>query len=173
MKTLLTLIILAIFGFTGASAGAAPLTSGVDVLVLTNPGNKVAYKGKTDVRGSFSTGKLDEGAYVVQFNSTNAAALKGQQFSIAAVGGKRAVTATAVAGEKFGAGGVAMRVEVAAGSRLTGQVALGEVAAADGVRSASAVPRARDRSSDFLRRNQELSGQGAALPNGVVRPTGR
>lgn len=169
MKTSWLLSIL-ILGFAGGVTLAAPSTNGLDVLVLTDPGNKVVFKGKTDARGSFNTGKLEAGNYVVQFNATNAKGLTGNLFSIAAVGGKRAVTATAVAGEKFSGGGVAMRVQVAGGSRLAGQVAVGDLAAVENVRAAAEIPRAKARSSEFLGRNQDLSGQGAAPAGGDIRP---
>jgi len=71
-----------------------------------------------------------------------------------------------------------MKVEVASGTRLTGQVAAGDLAAAEGVNVAQAAnvqgrANAKGRGTDSLRRIQDLSGQGAALPNGVVRPTER
>lgn len=169
MKTFRWLSI-ALLGFTGAVAQASPGTSGLDVLVVTDPGNKVVFKGKTDGRGSFRTGKLEAGNYVLQFNSATAKGLKGNLYSIAAVGGKRAVTATAVAGAKFAAGGIAMRVEVAGGSRLAGQVAAGDLAAVENVKAAVDAPKSKGRSAESLGRTQDLSGQGSAPLGGNIRP---
>lgn len=162
-----------IFGLSSAAALAAPAPKQFDVIVVTEPGGKVVFKGETDGRGSFSTGKLEAGDYVLQFKAAKTAGLERVLYSIAAVGGKRAVTARAVAGEKFAGGGVALRVQVAGGSRLAGRVAQGDLDAVQDVQAAAAAPKTKAQSSEFLRRNQELSGQGAAIPNGVVRPTGR
>ena len=154
-----------------ALGGAGPKE--FDVLVTTDPGGKVIFKGKTDGRGNFTTGKLDAGNYVIQFKAESAAAVADARYSIAAAGGKKAVTATAVAGEKFARGGVAMRVQVADGSPLAGQVVKGDLEALEPVQAASRVPKAKSYSAEALRKTQEFSGQGAARPDGVVRPTGR
>ncbi len=161
-------VLISSLSFLGALA--APLPAALDVLV-TNPGGKVVFKGKTDGSGSFITGKLAAGDYVVQFKAGG----KGPTgiFSIAAVGGQRAVTATAVAGQKFAGGGVAMRVQVAENSRLTGQVAAGDLTAVQDVKNAAEVPRSKTNSSDFLRRNQDGSGQGAASMNSGAKPSGQ
>ena len=171
MKTLLRGIVLVLLA-CGVSAKAAGNPAGIDILVVKEPGGATAFKGKTGAAGSFATAPLDAGSYVVQFKS---AALKGNQYSIAAVGGKRAVTAAGVPGEKFSGGGIAMKVEVAGGSRLTGQVAVGDTAAIDGVRSATTEARQRGGrdNTDSLRRMQDLGGQGAAKADGSVgRSTG-
>ena len=171
MKTLMSGVALVLLA-CGLSASAAGNPAGIDVLVVKEAGGATAYKGKTGAAGSFATAPLDAGSYVVQFKST---ALKGDQYSIAAVGGKRAVTAAGVAGEKFSGGGVAMKVEVAGGSRLTGQVAVGDTAAVDGVRSAGTEARQRGGRGnlDSVRRMQDMGGQGAARADGSVgRSTG-
>lgn len=161
--------------FSAAWAPAAPSPSGIEVLVVKDPGAAVVFKGKTGSSGEFATGNLEAGNYIVQFTS-GSSALKGNQYSIAAVGGQKAVTANAVAGEKFGGGGVAMRVAVAAQSKLTGQVAAGATAAAENVGAARREGTARSRqggNTDSVRRLQDLSGQGAATNTSNARPSGR
>ena len=87
-----------------------------------DPAGKVAFKGATNTSGTFATGNLGAGNYVVQFNSSNAA-VKGQQYTLVVSAGKKKVSANAVAGDKLTAGGVAMKIDVAAGLKITGQVA--------------------------------------------------
>ncbi|MDP9098723.1 MAG: carboxypeptidase-like regulatory domain-containing protein [Verrucomicrobiota bacterium] len=98
-------------------SGAVPA---VNVSVSDASGN-AAYKGTTNASGTFGTAKLKPGNYVVQFNS-NSAELKGNKYAVVVSAGKKKVAAD-VAGEKFAGGGVAMKVDVAAGSNITGQVA--------------------------------------------------
>lgn len=160
---------------SGVAAQTLTNPSGIEVLVVKDPGGAVAFKGKTGPGGEFATGSLEAGNYVIQFTSKNSAALKGNQYSIAAVGGQKAVTANAVAGEKFGGGGVAMKVAVAAHSKLTGQVVAGATAAAEMVGSAKqeGSRRVRNRSSsESLGRMQDLGGQGAATLQGGANPNG-
>jgi hypothetical protein len=83
---------------------------------------KVEFKGLTNTNGVFETAKLQPGAYVVQFNSKSAAT-KGNQYLMVVSAGKKKVVATGVAGGKFNGGGVAMRVNVASGLKITGQIA--------------------------------------------------
>lgn len=154
-------------------AQAAPNPSGIAVLVVKDPGGAAVFKGKTGSGGEFATGSLEAGNYIVQFTS-GAAALKGNQYSIAAVGGQKAVTANAVAGEKFGGGGVAMRVAVAARSRLTGQVVAGATAATENVAAAKREGNVRPGgNNDLIRRVQDLGSQGAATNTSNANPSGR
>ena len=83
---------------------------------------KVGFKGATDTNGVFTTPNLQPGNYVVQFNAKNAAA-KGNQYLMVISAGKKKVIATDVSGEKFSGGGVAMRINVGAGLKITGQIA--------------------------------------------------
>ena len=155
-------------------ASAAQNPSGIEVLVVKDPGGAAVFKGKTGSGGAFATGPLEAGNYIVQFTSRSSA-LKGGQYSIAAVGGQKAVTANAVAGEKFGGGGVAMKVAVAARSKLTGQVVAGATAAMENVGAAKREGTARSRQGnpDSLRRMQDLGGQGAATNTSEAKPSGR
>ena len=126
---LLSLLLFLISPGYGATAPSMNVT-------VSNASGKVAYKGATNANGTFATGNLEAGNYVVEFNSKSAA-VKGSKFGIAVSAGKNTVSADAVAGEKFAANGVAMKVAVAAGTKISGQVTSG-LAATKAVASASA-----------------------------------
>jgi len=83
---------------------------------------KVGFKGAMDAKGSFATANLQPGQYVVQFNTKSAAA-KGNQYLLVVSAGSKKVIATGVSGETFIGGGVAMRVSVGSGMKISGQVA--------------------------------------------------
>jgi hypothetical protein len=115
-KILRNLILaIAICGATAVYAATPPLN-----VIVTNSG-KTSFKGQTDSKGVFATGKLAPGQYTVQFNS-DSAALKGKQYVLVVSAGTKKVSADC-AGEKFARGGVAVKVDVAAGLNITGQVA--------------------------------------------------
>lgn len=109
--------------FVGLIIGAASMAYGavppMNVIVADSSG-KAAYKGATDSKGTFATGKLQAGGYVVQFNSKTAP--KGN-YALVVSAGKKKVMANAVSGERFTKGGVAMKIDVGAGLNITGQVA--------------------------------------------------
>lgn len=125
MKNLFAKLLLpvAICATAIALAGAAvpPMT------VLVTKDGKVAYKGTTNASGTFSTGKLEPGNYIVQFNSS---AVKTGQMGIVISAGKKKVTADSVAGDKLAKGGVAMKLDVGAGLNITGQVVNGPIGGA-------------------------------------------
>jgi hypothetical protein len=98
--------------------GAVP---GMTVTV-SDANGKAAFKGTTDASGAFTTANLKSGNYVVQFNS-DSGAMNGKYYALVVSAGKKKVSATAVPGEKFAGGGVAMRVDVGTGLNITGQVA--------------------------------------------------
>jgi hypothetical protein len=106
-----------------AAAMASAAAPAISVCVSDSNG-KVAFKGVTYVNAPFVTGDLAPGNYVVQFNSTRAA-LNGHQYLLVVSAGKTKVVANSVAAEQFDQGGVALRVRVGAGSKISGQVALG------------------------------------------------
>jgi hypothetical protein len=112
-NTLLTLVVSAASVTYGGVAA-------INVTVSDSSG-KAAYKGATDGNGTFATGKLQPGGYVVQFNSKSAP--KGAKYAMVVSAGKKKVTASAVEAEKLAAGGVAMKIDVGAGLNITGQVA--------------------------------------------------
>jgi hypothetical protein len=113
-RLLFSVLILA----AGTAFGAVP---SIKVTVF-DAGSKVAFKGAIDGSGTFSTGNLKAGSYVVQFNAPNAT-VKGNQYLLVVSAGSKKVSADGVAGEKFLGGGVAMRVEVGSGLKIMGQVA--------------------------------------------------
>ena len=113
-----------------ANAATPPMS------VTVSKGDKVVYNGSTNASGVFSTTKLEPGDYVVQFNSKSAAAVNNEQFTLVVSAGKKKVSADTVAGEKFTAGGVAMRVPVVNGTNITGQVVSSKDAAAAQANSA-------------------------------------
>jgi hypothetical protein len=98
--------------------GAVPSVS----VTVSDAGGKAAFKGTTDASGAFATANLKPGSYVVQFNSSSAA-LKGKYYALVVSAGTKKVSANAVAGEKFGGGGVAMKVDVGSGLNINGLVA--------------------------------------------------
>jgi hypothetical protein len=102
-----------------ASAGYGAVPQ-IKVTVADSSG-KAAYKGATNAQGVFATGTLKAGSYVVQFSSNNAP--KGSQYAFVVSAGKKKVTANAIAAEKLAGGGVAMKIDVAQGLNITGQVA--------------------------------------------------
>lgn len=100
----------------------AVAASGPTINVTVSTGDKVVYKSKLNADGTFSTGKLAAGSYVVQFNGSGPG-FRGNQYSLLASAGKARVAADAVPGEKFGGAGVAMRINVRTGTHISGQVA--------------------------------------------------
>ncbi len=141
--------------FASLAFAASP---SIDVTVSDASG-KVAYKGKVGGTGTFATGKLQPGNYVVQFNSQS---LRGDQALVVSAGNKK-VNATSVAASQFQGGGVAMRIEVAKGLNITGQVA----AVATGM-VAGSNRRAHDASVDAVRAIQDHAGVGDIKPLGTT-----
>ena len=97
-------------------------------VIVSDASGKVAFKGATNGNATFATSNLAPGNYVVQFQSRNEA-LKGNQYLLVVSAGRKKVIADAVPGEKFHGGGVAMRVTVESGLRITGQVATDQTTA--------------------------------------------
>lgn len=91
-------------------------------VTVTNAAGKVAYKGTISSDGSFATGNLEPGNYVVQFDAKGKIA-KGAKFALSATAGKYNVSSDSVEGGKFVDSGVAMRISVAGKTKITGQVA--------------------------------------------------
>jgi hypothetical protein len=100
-----------------ANGGIAPIN-----VTVSEASGKLAFRGATKNDGGFATDKLQPGKYVVQFSSKNSA-LKAGHYSIVVAAGSKKVVANGVAGEKFLAGGVAMKVDVGSNLNITGQVA--------------------------------------------------
>ena len=134
------------FGLCLFLVAASVAQAGVPSMNVTvsDSSGKAAFRGATKADGGFATATLQPGNYVVQFTTKNSA-LKGDQYSILVVAGKKKVVANAVAGDRFLGGGVAMKVEVGAGLNITGQVWAGTTAnntQGDGLR------RTQDRAQD-------------------------
>ena len=98
-------------------------------VTVAREGGAVVGKAKLDAGGSFSTGTLQPGAYTILFQAKPTAALKGGQFSLRVRAGKQRVDASGVAGEKFVAGGVGMRLQVKEAAKMSGDVTSGLFAA--------------------------------------------
>jgi len=118
MKNILRFVPIAVF-FIAISIvyGAVPALN----VTVSDASGKAAFKGATNTDGTFATTNLKPGNYVVQLNSTNSA-LKGNQYAVVISAGKKKVSANAVPGETFAAGGVAMKIDVGASVNITGQV---------------------------------------------------
>lgn len=105
------------------AASVQARVGGMDVTVSDSAG-RLAYRGQTDADGTFSTGRIAPGKYVVQLNARDASVRDGE-YAIVVGAGRHKVVADSVAGEKFVRGGVAMRVKAPGGTRISGQVAEG------------------------------------------------
>jgi hypothetical protein len=116
MKTVLRSVVIGMLAVVASVAfGAIPT---INVTVLNSSG-KTLFKGATDGKGTFATGKLQPGEYVVQFNSKSAP--KTSRYALIASAGKEKVVANGIAGEKLIAG-VAVTIQVGPGLSVTGQV---------------------------------------------------
>ena len=104
-------------GIASVAFGAVPSMN----VTVSDSSGKATYKGATDTKGSFATGTLKPGGYVVQLNSKSAP--KGAKYAVVVSAGKKKVTANAIDAEKLAGGGVAMKIDVGAGLNITGQVA--------------------------------------------------
>jgi hypothetical protein len=118
MKTIArSFVVSLIAAAASVASGAVPV---INVTVADSSG-KAAYKGATDGKGTFATGKLQPGGYVVHFSSKSAP--KGSKYALVISAGTKKVMANAVEAEKLAGGGAAMKIDVAAGLNITGQVA--------------------------------------------------
>ena len=113
---------------------ASTVRGGIPPLQVTvfDAAERVAFQGPLGSDGSFATGSLPPGKYVVQFKTKNSAA-KNNLHLLVVSAGKKKVIAAAVPGQKFTAGGVAMRVDVGSSSRISGQVAQEDAVTGQGV----------------------------------------
>lgn len=91
-------------------------------VTVTGANSKVAFHGLTKADGTFATGKLPPGHYVVFFHSESSS-MKGDQYLVAVSSGKKMLISNALSGEKFGAGGIAVKMDVGTEKKITGQVA--------------------------------------------------
>jgi hypothetical protein len=119
MKNILSTAVVGLIIAGGSFALAAVPEMRVTV---SDANGYAAYRGATDSAGSFATGSLKPGHYVVQFNAKRHD-VEGNNYALVVSAGRKKVVADAVAGNKFAGGGVAMRIEVAGGGSIAGQVA--------------------------------------------------
>jgi hypothetical protein len=113
---------IAVVGWVVAAVSFASAAVPEMRVTVSDASGHAAYKGATDSQGSFGTGSLKPGRYVVQFNAKRND-VEGSSYALVVSAGKKRVVASAVAGEKFAGGGVAMRIEVGGGANIVGQVA--------------------------------------------------
>lgn len=115
MKTVHRSLLIGIFAVAATAWGAMPQ---INVTVLNSSG-KTTFKGATNANGTFASGKLEPGEYVVQFNSKSAP--KTSRYALVASAGKEKVVANGIPGEKLVAG-VAVTIRVGSGLNVTAQI---------------------------------------------------
>ncbi|HEV2805575.1 MAG TPA: T9SS type A sorting domain-containing protein [Chthoniobacterales bacterium] len=162
MKNLVSTLGVCLFLIAAAAAnGGMPSVS----VMVSDAAGKLAYKGATKSDGGFATEKLQPGNYVVQLNSKNSS-LKSGHYSIIVAAGKKKVVANSVAGEKFLAGGVALRVDVGAGLGIVGQVFAGPLPTDTAQRDS--VRKMQDRAQDS--HQQGFRESTSNVPDKMFRP---
>jgi hypothetical protein len=119
MKNILSTVVIGCVMAAGSFAYAAVPEMRV---IVSDASGYAAYKGTTDSKGTFVTGTLKPGQYVVQFHAKRND-VEGNNYALVVSAGTKKVVASAVAGEKFAGGGVAMRIEVPGGAKMAGLVA--------------------------------------------------
>ena len=124
MNTTLRLGVFAITFFLVCAVGRAAGVPGVEITVKQSAGGKTMKQVKTNASGNFVIGALPPGAYTLEFRAKNSPELKKQAVSITVKGAKKSGSLDNVKGEQLVAG-AALKLEVAAGSNLTGQVSSG------------------------------------------------
>src|SRR4051794_28378237 len=118
MRIIVRAFVASLVASASLSFGALPQLT----VTVADSGGKQAFKGSTNAKGTFATGTLKPGNYTVQFN---AAGVKGGSYALVISAGSKKVSSDGVAGEKFEKGGVAMKIDVASGLNITGQVTTG------------------------------------------------
>ena len=112
---------LAVLSLLAGASIASAAVSDIQVTVARDPGGAIAYKGTLDAKGNFATNDLTPGNYTVVFTSKSPA-LKNDQLSLRVFGGKQKMAADGVEGSKLVGAGVAMKIELAKPSRLSGNI---------------------------------------------------
>ena len=112
-------ILLVVAAVTAAASVCSANVAGIDVTIKKD--GKAVSRARTDAAGKFATGNLEPGTYNVEFRGSNAAGLKGQQLSISVVAGKQPPRQAKASGNHL-SGGVALDVQVAKPSKLTGSI---------------------------------------------------
>ena len=120
--TLKSLVLFVVF--VALARGGVASTPIIDITVKERPRGRVVKQVSTDASGTFVIGTLPDGSYLLEFRARAAQDLKKQQFSIAVDGIKQSGKQGGISGNSL-VGGVALNVEVARGSKVTGEVAVG------------------------------------------------
>ena len=97
---------------------------GVEITVKQSTGGKTMKQVKTDASGNFVIGALPEGPYILEFRAKNSPELKKKEVSITVKGAKKSGSLEHVKGEQLVAG-ASLKLEVARGANLTGQISSG------------------------------------------------
>ena len=118
VKRLLLGGLLTVLLVPNAGAGAVP---SLQVTVAAG-GVKPSFRSLTRANGTFTTGNLSPGHYVVQLNSKSPA-LKGDHYLVIVLAGRKTFVSNALPGENFLAGGIAVNVDLRAPGKIVGQVA--------------------------------------------------
>jgi hypothetical protein len=124
MKNATRFFLVLLVSLVASARGEAASAPAVDITVKDRPRGRVVKQVTTDARGNFFVGTLPEGPYVFEFRAKAAPDLKKQQFSIAVDGIRKSGKQGGIAGNSL-VGGVALNVEVARGSNVSGQVSVG------------------------------------------------
>jgi hypothetical protein len=124
MKNATRFFLVLLVSLVASARGEAASAPAVDITVKDRPRGRVVKQVTTDARGNFFVGTLPEGSYVLEFRAKAAPDLKKQQFSIAVDGTKQSGKQGGITGNSL-VGGVALNVEVARGSKVSGQVGVG------------------------------------------------
>jgi hypothetical protein len=112
-----------IFAMVCASIRAAGVP-GVEITVKQTAGGKTLKQLKTDTAGNFVVGPLPEGGYTLEFRAKHMPELKTKHVSITVTGAKKSGSLEHVKGEQLVAG-AALKLDMARGSNLTGQITSG------------------------------------------------
>ena len=118
MRTISRIFVALLVASASVAFGALPQLT----VTVSDSGGKAAFKGTTNSNGTFATGALKPGKYVVQFSGNG---VKGGTYALVISAGTKKVSADSLAAEKFAGGGVAMKIDVGSGLNITGQVTTG------------------------------------------------
>ena len=110
--------------FVASAVARAAGVPGVEITVKQSAGGKTMKQARTDASGNFVIGALPEGAYTVEFRAKHLPELKKKHVSITVKGARKSGSLEHVKGEQLVAG-AALKLEVARGSNLTGQITSG------------------------------------------------
>ncbi|HYJ05354.1 MAG TPA: carboxypeptidase-like regulatory domain-containing protein [Chthoniobacterales bacterium] len=124
MKTTFRCVALVIVFFVACAGGRAAGVPGVEITVKQSTGSKTIKQVKTDASGNFVIGALPGGGYTLEFRAKNSPELMKKQVSITVKGAKKSGSLEHVKGEQLVAG-AALKLEVASGANLTGQISSG------------------------------------------------